>query len=121
MTQSAIIEDVQHTQQIKRITWIGLAVNLLLSAIKFVVGILGASQAVVADAVHSLSDMSTDFAVIFGVRYWSAPPDEEHPYGHGRIEALVTTFIGAALAAVALGIGYKALATLRDPHLRHIG
>ena len=117
MTQSTIIKDVQHTQQIKRITWIGLLVNLLLSALKFVVGILGSSQAVVADAVHSLSDMSTDFAVIFGVKYWSAPPDEEHPYGHGRIEALITTFIGSALAAVALGIGYKALATIRDPHL----
>lgn len=118
MAQPAILENIQHVQQIKRITWIGLVVNLLLSGLKFVVGVLGASQAVIADAVHSLSDMSTDFAVIFGVKYWSAPPDEEHPYGHGRIEALVTTFIGAALAAVALGIAYKALATIRDPDLK---
>lgn len=60
---------VQDARQIKRITWIGLAVNFLLSALKFFVGFLGTRQAVIADAVHSLSDMSTDFAAIFGVKF----------------------------------------------------
>ena len=107
----------QDTQQIKRITWIGLVVNLILSMLKFVVGILGSSQAVIADAVHSLSDMSTDFAVLVGVKFWAAPPDEDHPYGHGRIEALVTAAIGLTLVTVAIGLVYKSISTLRSDHI----
>ncbi|MCK5327868.1 MAG: cation transporter [Candidatus Latescibacteria bacterium] len=106
----------QDTRQIRRITWTGLLINVFLSALKFVVGFLGSSQAVLADAVHSLSDMSTDVAVLFGVKYWSAPPDEEHPYGHRRIEAVITSAIGLLLASVAVGIGYKALTTMRAAH-----
>jgi cation diffusion facilitator family transporter len=109
------------THQIRRITWIGLAINIGLSGLKFVVGIVGRSQAVIADAVHSLSDMATDVAVLFGVKYWSAPPDDEHPYGHRRIEALIAAAIGLVLAAVAVGIGYRALATVRELHVRQPG
>ncbi len=100
--------------EIKKVTWIGLFVNLILSLLKFTVGILGYSQAIVADAVHSVSDMATDAAVLIGVKYWSAPPDKDHPYGHWRIETIITGFIGIALAAVAVGIGYNAIATLKD-------
>lgn len=107
-----------HTYQIKKVTWIGCIVNLLLAGVKFAVGIAGCSQAVIADAVHSISDMATDFLVILGVRYWSAPPDDEHPYGHGKIEAIVTALIGLALASVAIGLGYSALSTLYQPHAR---
>ncbi|MDP8226449.1 MAG: cation diffusion facilitator family transporter [Candidatus Celaenobacter polaris] len=99
---------------IKKVTWVGLFVNFILAAIKFIVGILGHSQAVVADAVHSISDMVTDIAVLVGVKYWSAPPDKDHPYGHWRIETIITGFIGLGLAAVAVGIGYNAIATLKD-------
>ena len=106
------------TRQIKKITWIGLFANVALAALKFIVGFVGASQAVIADAVHSLSDMITDFSIILGVRYWSAPPDEDHPYGHRKIEAIITVLIGIALASVALGLGYKALSTIRQPHFR---
>jgi divalent metal cation (Fe/Co/Zn/Cd) transporter len=76
----------EKTSQVRRITWIGLFVNLCLSLLKFIVRVLGSSQAVVADTVHSLSDLGTDLAVLLGVRFWSAPADESHPYGHGRIE-----------------------------------
>ena len=62
--------------RIKRVTWLGIIVNLLLSVLKFIGGILGSSQAVIADAVHSLSDITTDLAVLFGVKYWSAPADK---------------------------------------------
>ena len=103
--------------QINRITWMGILLNLFLSLIKFIVGYLGASQAVIADAVHSLSDLSTDLAVILGIRFWSAPPDKDHPYGHSRIEALVTISIGLILAIVAFGIGYEALVTIREVHI----
>ena len=57
---------------------------------KFIIGFLGHSQAVVADAAHSLSDTSTDFIILFGVKYWTAPPDSEHPYGHQKIESFTT-------------------------------
>ena len=114
-------ESAQHVNQVRRISWIGLAINLFLAALKFVAGFMGNSQAVIADAVHSLSDMSTDLAVIFGVKYWSAPADEDHPYGHWRIESIVTAFIGISLAVVAVGIGYNALATMRDMHLKQPG
>ena len=107
-------EDAQNVSRVRRISWIGLAVNLFLSLLKFTVGFLGNSQAVIADAVHSLSDMSTDLAVIFGVKYWSAPADEDHPYGHWRIETIVTAVIGISLTIVALGIGYNSLSTMRE-------
>lgn len=101
-------------QAVRRVTLWGLAVNLLLSGIKFVFGVFGASQALVADAVHSLSDSITDIVVLIGVRFWSAPPDESHPYGHGRIETLITFFIGIALGVVGVGLGYRAIATLHQ-------
>jgi len=110
-----------HIAQVKRITWIGLAINLFLAILKFIVGTIGSSQAVVADAVHSLSDMATDIAVLFGVRFWTAPADEDHPYGHWRIETLITVVIGISLVMVALGIGYKALTTIREVHLKQPG
>lgn len=102
--------------QIKKITWAGMIANIILSAVKFIVGYLGSSQAVIADAVHSLSDMSTDIAVLLGLKFWSAPPDEGHPYGHGRIEALVTLAIGISLFAVAIGIGYNSVTTIKEAH-----
>ena len=60
-----------------RATWAGLIVNILLSVLKFVAGVLGSSQAVIADAVHSLSDCTTDFAILIGIHYWSKPPDRD--------------------------------------------
>lgn len=105
------------TLPIRRITWIGMLVNIGLAGLKFAVGFLGASQAVIADAVHSLSDMATDVAVLVGVKFWSAPPDTCHPYGHKRLEALVTIFIGTTLAAVACGLAYRAVVTLEDRHI----
>ena len=85
--------------RIRRITWIGLLTNVGLSGLKFVAGILGNSRAVVADAVHSLSDCATDVAVLVGMRLWSRPSDPDHPYGHGRIETVVTVLLGLVLAA----------------------
>jgi cation diffusion facilitator family transporter len=89
--------------------WVGLVANLGLAAIKLTAGIVGHSQAVVADAVHSLSDTFTDLAVILGVRYWSRPADEEHPHGHRRIETLVAVVIGLFLVTVAAGLAWEAI------------
>lgn len=114
-------KDNSSVKQIKKITYYGIMTNLSMAALKLIVGYLGASQAVIADAIHSLSDMFTDFALIFGVKFWSAPPDQNHPYGHRRIEALVTVTIGLALVSVAVGLGYKAIATIRDVHITQVG
>jgi cation diffusion facilitator family transporter len=111
----------QNPKEIRRITWIGLAANLLLAAIKFVFGFMGRSQAVVADAVHSLSDMITDIAILVGVRFWSLPADEDHPYGHRRIETIVTVGIGISLTVAAAGIGYKGVAALGQENVTQPG
>ena len=101
---------------IRRVTLLGLIMNIFLSAFKIAAGTVGASQAVVADGVHSLSDTTTDLAVLVGMRYWTAPPDETHPHGHRRIETLITLFIGFTLATVALGLGYNALKSINVKH-----
>ena len=107
---------LKYTRDVRRVTIWGLVINLALAAVKFVFGYFGRSQALIADAVHSLSDTSTDIAVLVGVGYWSAPADVDHPYGHSRIEALVSLFIGVMLGAVGLGLAYRAVATLQTPH-----
>jgi len=106
--------DAARAHEVRRVTWIALLSNLLISATKLTAGILGHSQAVVADAVHSASDSVTDVAILVGVRFWSAPADEQHPHGHRRIEALVSAAIGLVLVAVAVGVSWHALATLQE-------
>ena len=103
-------------KEVRRVTWVGLAANVLLSTFKIVAGTIGSSQAVVADGVHSISDTTTDLAVLIGVHYWSVPPDQTHPHGHRRIETVITALIGLVLALVALGLGYNALMTLKVKH-----
>ena len=105
-------EQLAELQAVRQVTLGGMAVNVALSALKAVSGWLAGSQALLADAVHSVSDLVTDFAVLLGVRYWTAPADEEHPYGHGKIQAVVAATIGVALAAVAIGIGRAAVLRL---------
>ena len=102
-------------QQARQITVAGLLVNILLAGLKFTFGILGRSHAVVADAVHSLSDMVTDLLVLIGIRFWSAPADECHPYGHQRIETIITLGISLLLAIAAAGLAGGAIGRLADP------
>lgn len=103
-----------HTiRTVQFVTLVGMLLNIVLVLAKAAGGWFFHSQALIADAVHSLSDLVTDLAVIFGVKYWSAPPDHSHPYGHGRIETLVSAFIGIALATVAFGLASEAIGTLR--------
>jgi cation diffusion facilitator family transporter len=99
--------------EVRKVSWVGLVSGLGLTAVKLAAGLLARSQALVADAVHSLSDTSTDVAILVGVRYWSAPADKDHPYGHQRIETLVTIFIGLLVGGVAVALAYNALNTLR--------
>ena len=108
---------VQNISLIRKITWIGMIANILLSIVKLLLGVLGNSQALVADAIHSISDLTTDLIIFFGVKLWSKPPDKEHPYGHRRIEILATTSIGIALFGIALQIGYSALDSIRNEQI----
>lgn len=101
-------------KKIRDITVIGLVLNILLTASKAVGGFLFNSQALIADAVHSCSDLVTDFAVLVGVKYWNIPADESHPYGHGRIETVISAFIGVLLAGVAVGLSSEAVMTIRN-------
>jgi cation diffusion facilitator family transporter len=112
--QVSTAPDAEREKIVRKVTWVGLLVNLFLAAIKFIAGIYGRSQALVADAIHSLTDLTTDIAVIAGSHYWSRPPDENHPYGHRRLETLVTVFIGVVLIAAGIGIGWKAISTLQE-------
>ncbi|MBP5566412.1 MAG: cation transporter [Bacteroidales bacterium] len=91
-------------KELTKVTLIGSVGNLLLLAFKFAAGFLAGSAAMVADAVHSLSDLLTDLIVLIFVKIGSRPQDESHDYGHGKFETLATLFIGLALAAAAIGI-----------------
>ena len=97
----------QVIHEVSCVTWVGVAVNVALTAVKTVGGILGSSSVLLADAVHTVSDLATDAAILIGVRYWSAPADAEHPHGHRKIETMITLAIGVALAAVGVGMGWN--------------
>jgi len=93
--------DKQYKQkEIRKVTVKGMLGNILLSAIKMVIGFFANSQALVADGIHSLSDLTTDISIMFGVKFWLAPADQQHPYGHHKIELLVTIFISLMLIVV---------------------
>ena len=96
-------------REIYRVTLAGSVVNLLLLLFKFVAGIAGHSAAMVADAVHSLSDFATDMVVILFVHISSKPEDAGHDYGHGKYETLATAIIGLALLCVGIGILWNGL------------
>ncbi|MFW5803552.1 MAG: cation diffusion facilitator family transporter [Verrucomicrobiota bacterium] len=91
-------------QSIRRVTLAGLAANFLLFLIKFAAGYWGGSRAVLADAFHSLGDLVSDGAILVGLSMWTAPADEEHQYGHARIETVVSLGIGLLLFVTAGGI-----------------
>jgi cation diffusion facilitator family transporter len=92
----------------RRITWIGIAINVLLVALKLYGGIAGRSRATVADGIHSLSDLVTDFVVLVGLHFLGKKEDVEHPYGHGKIETLAALAVGSILLAASVKIGYDA-------------
>jgi cation diffusion facilitator family transporter len=95
---------MEREKQIYRVTLVGSAGNALLVIFKFVAGVLGHSSAMIADAVHSLSDFITDIIVLVFVGISARPQDESHDYGHGKFETLASLFISLALFGAAVGI-----------------
>lgn len=94
------MEAKEREHKIFRVTMAGSAINVVLLVFKFVAGILGGSAAMIADAVHSLSDFLTDIVVVVFVHISSKPEDKDHDYGHGKYETLATSIIGLALLVV---------------------
>lgn len=95
---------MERVKEIAKVTLKGSIVNLLLVCVKVAAGVAGHSAAMVSDAVHSLSDLLTDFVVLAFVRVSGRPKDESHDYGHGKFETMASLLIGIFLAAAAIGI-----------------
>ena len=98
---------MNRSKEIYKVTLIGSIVNMVLLIFKFAAGIFGHSAAMIADAVHSLSDFVTDIIVLVFVHISNKPKDKSHDYGHGKYETLALTIIGLALLSVAIGIIYS--------------
>lgn len=105
---------IERDKKVYRVTLLGSVVNLLLLVFKFVAGVLGHSAAMIADAVHSLSDFVTDLIVIVFVKISSKPEDADHAYGHGKYETLASCIIGLALIVVGVMMGYNATVKIVD-------
>ena len=103
---------MERNREIYKVTLAGGVVNVILLLFKFIAGFLGHSAAMVADAVHSLSDFMTDIVVLVFVRISGKPKDKSHDYGHGKYETLAMTLIGLALFAVAIGIIYSGISKI---------
>lgn len=95
--------------------WVSVVINVLLAALKAGLGLLSGSVSLLADAVHTLSDSITSLVVIVGFRVARRPPDEEHPFGHGRVEHVASLIIGVLLAVTALELGHSAVERVLDP------
>jgi len=111
--------DTRHSgireKETRRITLWGVVINLFLAIIKVTGGIIGQSQALLADGIHSLSDLISDGMVLLAAKHAAEEADEDHPYGHGRFETLATVALGLFLIAAALGIAYDAILRLQNP------
>ncbi|MGI4984349.1 MAG: cation diffusion facilitator family transporter [Janthinobacterium lividum] len=108
---------VTETQSVaQRTTWISIATNLFLVALQLCVGVLAHSQALIADGIHSLSDLVADGIVLVANKRGGALPDEDHNYGHSRYETVASFFLGALLVAVGAGMLWRAGIRLTDLH-----
>jgi cation diffusion facilitator family transporter len=113
-------EDPQHTPQERtaaasRSTWVSVAVNLILTVTQVAVGVLSKSQGLVADGIHSLSDLVADFVVLFASHHAKKDADEDHPYGHQRFETAASLVLGGLLLAVGVGMLWSAFRKLEEP------
>ncbi len=116
MTSGHSHHDSQRYQDTKKSTWVSVWVNLVLTVLQIVVGYFGRSQALMADGLHSLSDLIADFLVLFANQKSHRSADVTHPYGHARIETAATFLLGVMLVALGLGLLWNAGIKLQDPN-----
>lgn len=102
----------QRKKVIQRVTLVGVLVNILLSLTQIISGVFAHSQALIADGLHTLADLFSDFVVMLTAHQSAKEADQDHPYGHGRIETLSSIFLGLILIGVAIGIGIRGVTTL---------
>jgi cation diffusion facilitator family transporter len=107
----------QRYREVRKVTLIGSAIDFILGVVKIVAGWLANSQALIADGIHSFSDLLTDFLVLYAAKHSHKAADEEHPYGHGRIETLATVGLGVILIIVACGIAYDSVRRINKPEI----
>ena len=107
---------VQRAKAAARSTWISVAVNLLLTIAQIAAGILTRSQGLIADGIHSLSDLVADFVVLLANHHSGKAADTEHPYGHQRFETAASLVLGALLLAVGIGMLWSAFLKIESPH-----
>ncbi len=100
--------------------WVSIGVNIIIAAIKMVYGVLANSVGLIADAVHSLSDVLSSGVVLIGFRIAGQPPDEEHPFGHGRMELITAVIMATLLAAVGLEFLVDGISRVRTPAIGSI-
>jgi len=110
-----MLEATNRYQEIKKVTLVAVVTNLFLSVVKISLGIIGQSQALVADGVHSLADLISDLIVLIAAKHGSKKADDEHPYGHGRFETIAEITLGLLLVVVAAGIFFDAGLRLYEP------
>jgi len=107
--------DAERYTATRRVTILGAVVNVVLAVLKVGLGMVGHSAALVADGIHSLSDLASDVVVLYAAKLGSEHADERHPYGHARIETAATVAVGLLLILVAAGIAYDAVARMFNP------
>lgn len=103
----------QRSRAAGQVTWVSIAVNLLLTTLQIAVGVLAHAQSLVADGFHSLADVLADFMVLAANKHSGSPADEDHPYGHERIETLASLALGVVLLLTGAGILYAAIGRLQ--------
>lgn len=101
--------------EVRRVTYWSIASNVFLAIVKFIFGLLFNSMVLVADAIHSCTDLISDVGLLYSERLWRQPRDDDHPYGHGKIETIATLGISLFLVALAIGIIINAILALRNP------
>ncbi|RID99449.1 cation diffusion facilitator family transporter [Simplicispira hankyongi] len=123
MKFSELEDDTEHTEHTpqqraaaaSRSTWVSVGVNVLLTSVQIVVGVLAKSQGLIADGIHSLSDLVADFVVLFANHHAQKDADEGHPYGHHRFETAASLVLGLLLLGVGVGMVWSAVVKLENP------
>ena len=105
---------------VNKVSFITITVNILLSVIKLIAGIIGHSNAMISDAIHSASDVFSTFVVLIGIKLSTKKADREHPYGHERLECVAALLLAFVLFITGLGIGYDALKNIIQGNYSHL-
>ena len=117
MENQAMTQTDRDTKAGIRVTWVGSLANIGLVVLKLIIGIKSQSQALIADGIHSLSDLFGDAVTVIGLKWGRKGEDKDHPWGHGRIETFASMIVGFLLVAIAVGIAYNGVMQLYQKNI----